>query len=143
MGLTQSARQRAAAAGLPGTYKAWLSDNTGSPSTRFVQSTAPYRRIDGVTVAANFTDLTDNNLTAPIGVTESGGAVGDPVETWTSTNPDGARTTSGGNCDSWNNDTAIFTGNVGSATSSNGSWSNASDTTFCDQPRHLYCFQQG
>jgi hypothetical protein len=36
------------AAGLPGTYRAWISDITGSPSTRFTKSTIPYVRRDGV-----------------------------------------------------------------------------------------------
>jgi hypothetical protein len=31
----------AASAGLPGTYKAWLSDSASSPSTRFTQATFP------------------------------------------------------------------------------------------------------
>ena len=64
----------AAAAGLPGTFRAWLSDSTGSPSTRFTQSTLRYVRVDGVKVADDWADLTDATklLYAPINVTENG-----------------------------------------------------------------------
>ena len=37
----QTCNDAAEAAGLPGTYKAWLSDSTSSPSTRFVRSDLP------------------------------------------------------------------------------------------------------
>src|SRR4051812_26024409 len=45
----------AAAAGLPGAYKAWLADTTGAPISRFVHSTGPYRLVNGTTIAANWT----------------------------------------------------------------------------------------
>ena len=37
---------RATEAGLPGSYKAWLSDRPESLSTRFTQASVPYRRVD-------------------------------------------------------------------------------------------------
>jgi hypothetical protein len=77
------------AAGLPGTYQAWLSDSTGSPNTRFVRSTGPYRLVNGHTIAANFADLTDGILAAPISVTETLGGVGGGATTWTHTKLDG------------------------------------------------------
>src|SRR5829696_1025127 len=73
------------AAGLPGSYQAWLSDSTSSPSSRFVPSTGPYQLINGTTIAANFTDLVDGTLLAPIDVTETGGGVGSSEVTWTHT----------------------------------------------------------
>jgi hypothetical protein len=133
----------AAAAGLPGTYMAWLSDNPTSPATRFVHSAAPYRRVDGVTIADNFTDLTDASLDAPINVTETGAVISADVETWTSTKFDG--TPGGvGSCSHWTNDTVIFTASFGNATSSNATWTTESGggTEFCNQPHRLYCFQQ-
>src|SRR5690606_18172610 len=55
--------QRAQAAGLPGTYMAWVSTvSGGSPSTRFVKSTVPYFMVTGTKVADNWTDLTDGSL---------------------------------------------------------------------------------
>jgi hypothetical protein len=133
---------RASAAGLPGTYKAWLSDNTSTPSTRFVQSTGPYRRIDGVIVADNYADLTDGSLDAAINVTEIGATISADVETWTSTKFDGTRAASG-NCDQWTSPlSGIFTATFGSATTSNTTWTEKDLTSTCNEPRRLYCFQQ-
>ena len=78
----------AGAAGLPGagSYLAWLSDSSASPSTRFTtQATVPYRRVDGTQVADNWTDLTDGNLDAEISVDEGGG-IHDLDLVWTGTN---------------------------------------------------------
>ena len=54
----------ATAAALPGIYKAWLSDLTGSPSTRLTQWLGGYTRVDGVRVADSWADLTDGDLQA-------------------------------------------------------------------------------
>ena len=62
-------------AGLSGTYKAWLSDSTGSPSTRFAQASVPYRMIDGTTIANDWTDLTDGTIQTPINLNEYGSTV--------------------------------------------------------------------
>jgi hypothetical protein len=133
---------RATAAGLSGTYMAWLSDNPTTPPSRFVHSTAPYRRVDGVTIANNFTDLTDGTLAAAISVTDTGAAVSDPIKVWTSTRFDGTPAPGGGSCDHWTDDTAIFTAVVGNATANNSTWSAESGPTFCFELRRLYCFQQ-
>jgi hypothetical protein len=143
-GADAKCQELAAAAGLPGTYKAWLSDSTGSPSTRFVRSTGPYRLVTGTTVAANFSDLTDGTLLAAIDVTEKGGGFGADAGAWTHTKIDG--TPGGGgvsnlHCKSWSTNSDAFFGVVGLATSSDGSWTDAT-TNFCDTPQHLYCFQQ-
>jgi hypothetical protein len=74
------------AAGLPGVYMAWLSDATGSPTSRFTRATVPYVRVDGLSVADNWTDLTDNRLKRPINMTEKGQVSGAPTRVWTSTN---------------------------------------------------------
>lgn len=41
---------------------AWLSEITGSPSTRFVRDTVPYTLVDGAVVANHWTDLTAGNI---------------------------------------------------------------------------------
>ena len=56
----------ATAAGLSGTFRAWLSNATDSPSTRFTQSTVPYKLVDGTQIADNWTDLTDGAIDNPI-----------------------------------------------------------------------------
>jgi hypothetical protein len=132
----------AAAMGLPGTYKAWLSDTTSSPSSRFVPSNGPYRLVNGTTIAANWTDLTDGTLLAPISVTETGGGVGATDNTWTYTRMDG---TPGGintvHCKNWSTSAPISGGDVGGANFIDDLWTQAGGSS-CDSACHLYCFQQ-
>lgn len=55
-GADAKCQAQAAAAKLPGTYKAWLSDSNGSPSTRMTKVAAPYVRTDGVMIAGSWSD---------------------------------------------------------------------------------------
>ncbi len=78
-------------AGLVGTFLAWIATvDGGSPQTRFAHSTVPYKRIDGVTVANNWTQLTSGTLLNPIDVTEDGGPLATSVLAWTNTMASGA-----------------------------------------------------
>lgn len=73
-------------AGLPGLYKAWISEISGSsPATRFNRSTGPYLRTDGIEIAADWNDLTDGTLGAPLNVNEDGVALLADSLTWTAT----------------------------------------------------------
>ncbi len=143
---------RAAEASLPGIYMAWLADQTGSPSTRFVQSTVPYVLTDGATVANSYIALvTDGTLLHAIdrdesGVPVSGGAEAGLIN-WTNVTPAGIalRTTQVGTCNSWTDNTdggqtTSFGFNIASTTN----WTDASDAD-CDGVGgglHLYCFEQ-
>lgn len=128
-------------AGLPGTHLAWLADATTAPATRFVHSSGPYVRVDGVTVAANWADLTDGVLAAPIAITESGGAVGVPFVAWTSVQSDGTRVSAiDGHCLNWSTAATEF-GRAGSATSTDSNWTLALGAG-CSATYHLYCVQQ-
>ena len=123
-------------AGLPGTYRAWLSDENESPSTRFIKNPGPYVLINGTRIANNWTDLTDGSLLAPINITESGGPpVGSPV--WTGTLSSGNASTS--TCTNWTS--ASGNGVRGDSNATNAAWSNLL-VTDCSIPRKLYCFQQ-
>jgi len=130
------------AAGLPGIYKAWLSDSTNSPVSRFVPSSGPYRLVNGTTIAANFTDLTDGTLLAPITVTETGGGVGTTdIWTWTNTRSNGSReSTLNEHCANWSMNTA-GTGTAGRVTNSDDLWTYYGPAVCWDDFR-LYCFQQ-
>ncbi|MCA9638983.1 MAG: DUF4215 domain-containing protein, partial [Myxococcales bacterium] len=64
-GADAKCQARAQAAGLPGTFLAWLSDNTNNPNTRFTKSMGPYVLVNGTKIANNYTDLTDGTLLAP------------------------------------------------------------------------------
>jgi hypothetical protein len=132
----------AAAVGLSGTYKAWLSDTTGSPSTRFVPSTGPYRLINGTTIAANWADLMDGALLAPISVTETRGGVGTTDSTWTNTLINGNRESAGEHCSNWSTNASPVDGRQdGHALESDSEWTDGGGPP-CSAFLHLYCFQQ-
>jgi hypothetical protein len=135
---------RAAAAGLPGTYLAWLSDATQSPATRFpTQSAGEYRLVNGTKVADGWADLTSGDLDAPINVTETGGAVGGPPGAWTNTQPNGtvAVPDSQSTCSNWTTDPFDSLARVGSTFFSDARWSALGDIG-CVNESHLFCFQQ-
>jgi hypothetical protein len=130
-------------AGLPGTYMAWLSDDTESPSTRFLlKSTGPYRTVDGVTIANNWTDLTDGELAETIFVTETGYYPGNVFRVWTHTRPDGAAGGVGNaHCQNWSTLSYAEFGDAGFSGSSTAEWTEHSVTS-CVEQKRLYCFQQ-
>jgi len=142
---------RAQAAGLPGTYMAWLTTNQGSPNSRFVKSTVPYVLRNGTLVANNWTDLTDGTLAAPISITETGGA--SPVGTnvcvvnavnnnrtaFTGTGSNGLAV--GTNCSNFTSAAANSTAAVGVTTSASFRWTNCANLA-CNNTSAIYCFQQ-
>lgn len=149
-GADQKCNARAAAANLPGTYMAWLSDNTGSPASRFVQSTGPYVLTTGARIADNWADLTnvdpEPRLDHPIDRDEFGGEITVNAlyrYTWTNTRPDGTLADADRHCQNWA--TSQGTPNFGSAGNVNatGSFWTYATSIFCDNPgQRLYCFQQ-
>jgi hypothetical protein len=135
------------AAGIEGTFMAWLSDSTASPSTRFpTKSASPYKLLNGVKIADNWADLTDGTLDEWIYVEDTGdhGKPGPGNQTWTGTRSTGLA--SGAHCNNWTSESSAVTGTVGyqrHALDEDGSWSNwPSQMTTCGADRLLYCFQQ-
>jgi hypothetical protein len=139
--ICQQRAANATPAPLPGTYKAWVADPTGAPSTRFMQSTGPYRLVNGTTIAANWNDLTDGTLAAPIDVMENGEAVPfDSTITWTNVTPNG--TSAGTNhCNYWNSLQSFDSGGTGNASYIGATWTQ-NNIEPCLAERRLYCFQQ-
>jgi hypothetical protein len=145
---------RAQAAGLPGTYMAWISTNLGTPNSRFLKSTVPYVSTGFAIVADNWTDLADGSLDTPIQFTESGAASvagpncifngGDNFRTArTGTFSNGLIATN--TCSNFTSGTNGFTANVGVTTSNAGRWSNTTCSNglpTCDVTMPVYCFQQ-
>lgn len=132
----------AAAAGLSGAFKAWLSDDSSEVLTRFATSTGPYQLVNGTTIATSFADLTDGTLLAPIGMTEAGGAFGGSSDVWTGTLANGKHF--GANftyCANWNG-SFFDTGPAGLATSMTSTWTQAAGPACDGSVAHLYCFQQ-
>jgi hypothetical protein len=145
-GADAKCQARAQAAGLTGTYRAWISDATSSPSTRFTNTanTGPYVLLDAdaTVIAANWAELTSGTLRAPIDVTESGAPLR-RTSPWTHTQPNG---TPGGpgnvHCKGWTSADPLDIGDIGTNMAADFSWSSWS-TALCPAFWTLYCFEQG
>lgn len=146
--------RRARAAKLPGRYKAWLSDETASPLTRFTHNTGPYVLINGKRIANNWADLTDGTILAPIRIMENGRPVTQGVRhAWTSTMASGApgegphcnRTDGGVDQGSWTSDNrdhwTIRGGDIDLTDDYWSGWGWGS-LGLCSIAHRLYCFQQ-
>jgi hypothetical protein len=123
---------------LGGTYKAWLSDDFQSASTRFIHSSGPYVLVDGTMIANNWTDLLDGNLAHAIDLDENGSSVSGDV--WTGTLSNG--TSSSYNCSNWTSNVSDDEGNLGLSSAVNAAWTNVASLTCDNNTYHLYCFQQ-
>jgi hypothetical protein len=129
------------AAKLGGTFRAWLSDTTGSPSTRFTKHQLPYVRIDEVKVADSFASLeSGSGLLAPIDVTETGGAP-PSVLNFTATDS-GGEFGKVGHCMNWTSSSDPTGSWAGNNTAKGGTWTSVGSLQSCGGPYSLYCFEQ-
>jgi hypothetical protein len=143
--------QEAAAAGLPGTYYAWLSDKTSSPFTRFSRPTVPYTLPDGAEIAANYDALAV--AVPPIAQHADATPVpaddpdDDPQQVWTGTTIDGHPDTNNNAsnyCSDWTSNVITnFTlvGWIHSRVKPKFDWTRA-NLVPCTGVGYLYCFQQ-
>ena len=138
-------KQLATAATLPGTYKAWLSTTTDSPSTRFdTRFTGLYRLTSpgAPIIAIGWQGLTSSTLLHPIDADESGTSAQKNV--WTNTLPDGT-TASDQHCSAWtmlkNAMNMPLTTTIGTSTAIDTTWTNLADGQLCSNSLRLYCFQ--
>ncbi len=132
----------ATAASLEGSWMAWISDVTSSPSTRFIPATVAYRRLDGARVALNYASL-GTGLENAIDIDEHGNTLGAPTtdasKTWTGTASSGAAGPA--SCTGFTVTTG--TGAVGHYTATSAvAWTAAYSTENCSVANHLYCFEQ-
>jgi len=157
-GADMKCEARAAAAGLAGTYKAWLSGSTTPAAARLTHSTGAYLLVDGTMVAASWEALTSGALqhtinldpfgaeyTAPIKCTIVGGL----MAVWTSTRIDGTPaeggTSSGYFCGDWtelDHDGLIGNGLVGNMRAMNSKWTSSNCGLACPDEAALYCIEQ-
>lgn len=130
----------AESAGLDGTFRAWISTPTSSPMANFVQYSVPYVRIDGVEIAANWLDLIDGELAAPLEVDEWGNVQnnGDCGNVWTNTLRDGTPHDEDA-CTGWTSlqDAAL----LGRSDITNYFWTEGC-VQDCLKQYHLFCVQQ-
>jgi len=125
-----------------GTYKAWLSDQTGSPSSRFTKSLGPYNKVDGLPIASSYANLVGGaDLLSKPNVDEAGAVVPHNA-VWTGTQPDGS--SAGADCSSW---TGALSGAFGVPDNLDLRWTDDPDIspTLCEIPNlqaGIYCFEQ-
>jgi cysteine-rich repeat protein len=133
-GADTQCQMRANAASLGGTWRAWLGASGQSPGRNF-RSHGPYRRLDGVTIANDWKDLTDGTLAATLDVTELN--MPRTTDVWTSVTFSGAALSP--NCNNWTSTGSTAT--YGSTTIAGNGWTNMT-TAGCSTPKALYCFEQ-
>ena len=137
----------ATAAGVSGTYMAWISDDSTSPSGRLAHATVPYELVDGTLVAASWTALTNQNLEHAIDMTETGETVvgSDVFYAWTASYDDGTMIDLGSTCSEWTTSAGDPNfddqGYAGDPSAVDGYWSDDGPIA-CDQMGPLYCFEQ-
>ncbi len=126
--------QAAAAAGLGGTWVAWLSV-TGNDAINRVADVAPWFLVDGTTKAFDTHAQLGAPANAPVNMSEHGDIVSGPA--WTGTTLQG--TAHSARCGEWkNNGTSLGAwGDTGNAFD----WS-YKDTQYCSKTARLYCFEQ-
>ena len=147
-GADAKCKELADAAGLPdSTYRAWLSDATGSPSTRFTQSQGTYVLTNGSVVASSYADLTSGDrLLVAIDVDQNGADTGEE-RVWTGTNRFGTpilnmENEPDSNCSDWTSTGALTYGTYGlSRETADLDWSSAGSRE-CFVPHEIYCFEQ-
>jgi len=131
------------AAGLPGTYLAWISDAGTSPAARFNHTPeAAYVLVDGTLVALGWADLTDEMLVHSINLSALGTEHAQ-VGSWTNTRPDGTSLDTGDHdCQGWTSALPADFGVVGLSGECGPDWT-MHIAMFCDfEAIHLYCFGQ-
>ena len=148
---------RANAAGLSGTFKAWLSGatNNTSPKWRFSKSDIPYALPDGTVIADDWADLTDGTIQNPINRDEFGNQTSFySVFSFTRVdgtpglfgNPDSNCYGADCHCANWTSDQQNGKPNpgsgVGKASAVNDDWTDYSFGNFCGGSFGVYCFEQ-
>lgn len=133
----------ASASGLAGTYKAWISDNTTSPSIRFEHSTVPYVLPNGVTIANNWTDLTDGTIQSAINLNEFGLPYGAISGVASNTNTDGTVYDSGNHCGNFNGGAPFVNDSTmrGDPRRTDSGWT-VFNSAVCSASSRGYCFEQ-
>jgi hypothetical protein len=140
-GADAACRAAAAAAGLPGTFVAWLSDSSNDALTRLGTARA-WVRTDGRPFVDSTADLVGLRHLYPLHIDENGQRYDDIVVA-TGTNQAGLRDAgSGAFCQDWTAAAASDGYVVGNPSSFGANWTGASVfLNPCTEEARLYCFQ--
>ncbi len=123
------------AAGLPGTYIAWLSDSTVNAAERISSTSASgWVRTDGRPFALSRAGLLSENLLYPLSLDENGNDINVVVVTGTSAI---GEVESSGTCADWTSDNGIVAN--GKSDSVSRAWTSLRSDS-CADSAHLYCF---
>ena len=136
----QTCQVIAIAAMLKGNFRAWLSDDTGSPTSRFDSSfTGSYQLLDGTVVASDgWMDLIDGTLAHAIDLDEKQKKTETSV--WTNTLLDGTSASTSDHCNNWST-SGTTTTMVGDSKGVDKTWTELAAGQFCKDPRRLFCFE--
>lgn len=129
--------------GLSGTYRAWIADATGSPSTRFTRSSVPYVMPAGMTalvLANDYADLTDGTLARNFSQNELGQTV-TAGGAFTNVYASGAHISSVQSCLGWTSSNVNDSAGNGTVASTTSTWTNSGGVS-CNASRRLFCFEQ-
>jgi uncharacterized repeat protein (TIGR02543 family) len=135
-GADQICQQRASAAGLSGTYRAWLSTTTVNASSRLGAASGWIRR-DGRPVVNTVADLTSGHLFYPPRLDELGNDVGNATA-FTATSSNGTRNTAYTTCSDWTSAASALT--AFGEPNANSSIFTGFGAANCSTTRRLYCF---
>lgn len=129
---------RATAAGLSGTYRAWISGG-GTAALARLQGARGWVRADGAPVADTPADFAQGKLFNPIRIDEFGDDVAgmNTLAVFTGSNADG--TESAETCSNWSSASGSIFGAQGMADSGGDRAVNVGSTS-CNATRRLYCF---
>lgn len=144
---TQICEQDATIAGISGGFTGWFADAGIGPNQIFSGNPGPIVRLDGTTVAANYTDLKTCNkgaggsdcLLAPINTDVHGRQVPAGTLTWSNVTT-GGDAGPGPDCNSWSSPSAAVSGSGGSVGAVDAGWTTGS-VGACNQLRRLVCLQ--
>jgi len=150
LGADTSCQALAEAASLPGVYKAWLSTQQASPSTRFTHSASAYvQPVSGTQVCSDWNCLTSGTLLAPISTDEYGHMPADIYypDVWTNTTTAGTAMTNfpALDCEAWSSSAAWPAapgGATGTADVVGAAWCYNGGGFVCSFQAHLFCVQQ-
>jgi len=150
-GADSKCQSLAGAAGLCGTFKAWLSDGTGAAAARLTHAVGNYVLTNGEIVASGWSglttatllhaiDVTETKGAAPVGTVKCGGSSQVPV--WSGATNSGIAVANG-SCSNWGSTSTSPGAAFGNADATNAAWSGMCQiVTVCPDTAALYCLEQ-
>lgn len=147
-GADAKCQDRANAANLGGTWKAWISTGLVNALTRAVglSYTGKFTLVDGTVVATDRFELTSGYLQHAIDKDELGNVRGgDYAYVWTNTNYGGGirDINQNSHCGEWTRSTYLNpSGYIGIAGKIDRQWTDSGNQWSCEQQAALYCFEQ-